>query len=61
MERETEDSAKNAPPPMPEGYDCVKTKKQQQGCPVLPGVGGVHFTKSIRTSIVYYVLYLEKD
>jgi len=26
---------------MPEGYDGVKTKKQQ-GSPVLQGVGGVH-------------------
>jgi hypothetical protein len=39
MKRKLKNPAKRAP--MPEGYDGVKTKKQQ-GSPALQGVGGVH-------------------
>ena len=42
MKQKLKIPAKRAP--MPEGYDGVKTKKQQ-GSPALQGVGGVHILK----------------
>jgi hypothetical protein len=52
MKRELKIPAKRAP--MPEGYDGVKTKKQQ-GSPALQGVGGVHTCFSTCISIISHL------
>jgi hypothetical protein len=56
MKRKPKIPAKRAP--MPEGYDGVKTKKQQ-GSPALQGVGGVHTVSMpsfLCITLIYFIL-----